>query len=334
MTAVNSSLGPIRSRVHGLCLVALLLAGCRAAPLSESAVPSQGSSAPSAEPLTFAWHAPCRVPVEVRSEQRRTSVRFGFELVVRRDPSGALDMRMEDQRVLEIMGEDVGDPEAQSALAPVMAATTLSPGIRVSARGEFLGLRELDAAIEQVLAYRATSDVPEEHARFAATMRSSTARDELAADMRDLWALWVGAWIGLQLAPGAVAEFPGALKLGELILPVTQRYEHRGSIAEEPSRVAIALTSRFELTSGVDTALAEAFGRLAEGYGLRVPQGDLSKIGLRREASLAVDTDPRTLRPHRARMEVVVAVHDGELTRTGREVQEYRFDWTRAEGCR
>lgn len=334
MTPVNSSPGPIRPCVRGFCLAALLLAGCRAALPGEAAVPSQGSSAPIAAPLTFAWRAPCRVPVEVRSEQRRTPVRFGFELVVRRDPSGALDLRIEDPRVLEIMGEDVGDPEAQRALAPVMAATTLSPGLRVSARGEYLGLRELDAAIEQVLAYRATSDAPEAHARLAATLRSPTTRDALAADMRDLWALWVGAWIGLQLAPGEVAEFPGTLELGELILPVTQRYEHRGSIAADPSRVALALTSRFELTRGVDATLAEAFGRLAEDYGLRVPQGDLARIGLRREASIAVDTDPRTLRPNRARMEVVVAVHDGELTRTGREVQEYRFDWARAEGCR
>ena len=323
-------------------LPALVLAGLAA--LAPAAAAQDGEaggrqdrSQGSGPPLVFAWPVPSRVRVtDTQTKDERTSVtRYVVELTPA--PAGdGVAMRCVDFEILAYTGLDLADPVAKQKAASVAAMSEAVPTLIIDPAGRARGVLEDDHAIDAVLAHAKELGVSgEELTRVERMLRAPPVVATMRQKAFDSWMLWVGAWVGLHLAPGESLHT-------ELEVPMPD-----GAIAKAPTIVR-HLGLKPAKAAGLPPQLAHlnadsvlegddvrrALGRVVADLLTQSPppQGlppDPDMIeSFRRTSRLSVLTDPATLRPQEASLETTQAIAlKGLGSRTTLERHEYTFEW-------
>lgn len=275
--------------------------------------------------VKLAWHPPCRVPAISDTEKKGGSARTSFVVVLAKDGE-RFALSLEQVRMLMVNGEPADSPAMRDQLemANALAAAAM-PTFLVSASGEYLGVKNLDRTLDAL-----EKTLPDLSGRVLEAMRTPQMRAMIEQKLGDYWKTWAGAWLGLELAPGAHVDQPQEIELpdgGSMKLP--SRITHKGTIEGSGGLV---LLERVQVLEGPEATrlMVDVVRSMAElaGAGANAP-GSEHMQGLRREVTLRAAMDPATSRTHRVRSEMVITMNGTRHV----QVQDTAFDWKRAEGC-
>lgn len=283
-------------------------------------------------PLRFDWHPPCRVPVVERIDKQGQRAVFAYDIVV--TPVGSTDLlevRMERLQPVEVNGQDASGPGMQAQLRPMLAVSSALPVLRVARDGAFVDLIGEQVLVERMLdlsgVTRGTLDETQLRRMLTSPQMLATLRERAG----DYWRVWVGAWVGLDLAPGEMLDGVEELPVGDGVLRAPVRYRNDGPVPGNPRLLRVA---RVSTLAGPEV---EAFlARVLMGVGTATgkPVTADSVRSARRTTTIVAETDPATLRPLRTEYttETELEVRDQPM-QTQKQVQETTFDWNRAVGC-
>jgi hypothetical protein len=210
-------------------------------------------------------------------------------------------------------------------MAPALALMTVLPSLLVTPEGRCVEARGMDEAMEALLA----SGIFKNEPKVADVLRSPRAKKAISDKTGDsYWRVWVGMWIGVNMAPGGTREFVlDTPLLGDEKGPQHVRVEHLGDTGD--GHVRLSCTTTGDVNEKMFAAFMKGIG------GPSLP-ADAGAVRLRRVARIEVETDPWDLRPSYTRLEIhdVVEMDDGREPRKERtEVREDGFDWAKATGC-
>ncbi|WP_437735189.1 hypothetical protein [Sorangium sp. So ce1335] len=298
--------------------------------------PAEAADAPPMQVFAFGWKVPCRVPVEQITDKRGRKARLRYTLSVLPAVDGNLDVRFEDMRFLEIDGQDVASPEAGAQPGASLGLMATAPVLVVSREGAYVGVRELGDSVERLLGSPLFLEGPQQVASVAKLLPAPQMKAMLLTKAGDHWTTWVGAWAGLELAPGESREGVEEVAVGERQVPMRVRYDHHGPVAGPSGLVRVSFTSTLDDETGWG-AMRHAVVDMQRDAGHELStevEKALDQISLRRVIRLEAETDPATLRSIRARYEMVMEFSAKGRKERRRDVREDRFDWDRAEGCR
>ncbi|WP_433933784.1 hypothetical protein AB3662_05130 [Sorangium cellulosum] len=301
--------------------------------------PAEAADARSPQVFAFGWKVPCRVPVEQVTDKRGRKARLRYTLSLLPGADGNLDVRFEDMGFLEIDGQDVAPPGAGSQPGPSLGLMATAPVLVVSREGAYVGVRDLGDSAERLLGSPLFLEGPQQVANVAKLLPAPQMKAMLITKAGDHWMTWVGAWAGLELAPGESREAVDEVAFGERQVPMRVRYEHHGPAAGPSGLVRVSFTSTLDDETGW-RAMRHVVTDMQRDAGHELSSDEekaLDQISFRRVIRLEAETDPATLRSSRARYEMVMEF--GAKGKKGprerrRDVREDRFDWDRAEGCR
>lgn len=301
-------------------------------PLSAQGTPpaQESTTAPQKpEPLAFAWPVPCSVVITKDGAKARGSAKLRYRLDLSKGENGELRARQHDFSFLEVNGMDATTEAMQKALAPALALTQAVPDIVVDAQGRFLRIDGLDEMIGRVTTHLATtkgmSDA--ERARLEASMRAPAARATLEQACGTDWQLWVGSWIGCDLASGTEATSEGTTTI--LAAEVTGKVVMRnhGDVPEHPGHVRLSVTKLVE-GEAATAQLVKLLNGL-KGEGGKAPLDPELLEDVRAELVGEVIVERATLRPLRAtRTKAIKIKVRGEKVREENERATFEFDWT------
>jgi hypothetical protein len=146
----------------------------------------------------------------------------------------------------------------------------------------------------------------------------------------DFWGVWVGAWIGLDLAPGAETETEGAIPMPDgSVLRTPARIRRAPDDPARPDLIELSAESTLA-GEGARKAFARAMGAILERLPERKDKFAADAIEeFSRSTKASAVVDPRTLVPARAKLEIAVTIAlKGMGKRTDTERREYVFDWS------
>lgn len=327
-----------RIALAGLCCL-FAAGGC--APRSAVNAPSQdappAASAPSAasapraeEALRFAWPAGATAEVTERILKKGRRSTTHYRIVTERDGDEWL-IFYRDFEFREVEGVDLQDPRVVAAFEKLATrAVGGLPPYRVSSDGRWLGI-DMDAFVALM------KDVfPEEKAAaFQKVVAVPGMEAMLDEKIGEVWRAWVELWIGVQLEPGeSLDAVPEVSVLGRPVsFPVT--VEHLGAV---DGRVHLRATSALEGPEAA-AAVGAMLSQFAESVDGDAPfsASDLNtyveKMQVRRIWTAEVVTDPITLLPTEAMLELRASVViDGE-ERERVEAHEWTFEWSDGRGA-
>lgn len=328
-------------------LLLLLVAGAACAPAAQVGAagaqagpprpPAEAAEAPPPpQVFAFGWKVPCRVPVEQVTDKRGRKARLLYTLAVLPGVDGNLDVHFEDMRFLELDGKDVAAPGAESQPGPSLGLMATAPVLVVSRDGAYVGVRELGDSAERILGSPLFLEGPQQIANVAKLLPAPQMRAMLLTKAGDHWTTWVGAWAGLELAPGESRDGIEEVAFGERQVPMRVRYQHHGPVAGASGLVRVSFTSTLDDETGW-RAMRHAVVDIQRDAGRAMSSEEekaLDEMSFRRVIRLDADTDPATLRSSRTRYQMVTTLSAKGRLDVRRDVREDRFDWDRAEGCR
>ncbi|WP_438018388.1 hypothetical protein WMF18_04635 [Sorangium sp. So ce315] len=276
------------------------------------------------------------MPVEQVTDKRGRKARLRYTLAVLPGVDGNLDVHFEDMRFLEIDGKDVAAPGAGSQPGPSLGLMATAPVLVVSRDGAYVGVRELGDSAERLLGSPLFLEGPQQVANVAELLPAPQMKAMLLTKAGDHWTTWVGAWAGLEIAPGESRDGVEELAFGERQVPMRVRYQHHGPVAGASGLVRVSFTSTLDEETGWRT-MRHAIVDIHRDAG-RAMSSDVEKaldqISFRRVIRLDAETDPATLRSIRTRYLMVTTLNETGRMEVRRDVREDHFDWDRAEGCR
>ncbi len=288
------------------------------------------------EGLRFDWPQSCRVTVTERSEKKGATSQVRYEVVLERacEPE-FLEVRFENFQFQRVNGMDVSSPEAQKALGPAAQLAAAIPTFLISRGGRFEDALGIEEMVDKTIAFLKTQEgAGMDEARWKSTeamMKSPQMLAQLKSKVADYWNVWVGGWLGLQIAAGEQAEATTNVPMPDgSLVEAPLRFSHEGAVEGNEGLVrltAVALLEGPEATR----ALERSVRKMAEGAGGAEPPPEPMFENFRRITTVTVETDPATLRPAHTMQETLIELTSatGEV-RKQREVREHTFDWPTA----
>jgi hypothetical protein len=274
--------------------------------------------------MHFAWPVPGRAKVTHRAERDGHVSTMRYDLAVKRNAEGQLEVRFDGFTFTELDGKDMQASELRAVRAGLEKLTAMIPNLLITPEGDYAGVLGMDEMIEALLAFERKTKTPAQMASMERLLRSPEVKAMLIAKSGDYWHTWVGVWKDLRLTPGE--RWTAALEVGTPsgTVEVPAVFEHHGAVPGEPGLVRFSMASTLE---------GEAAASLMAGI-LREVIGALGKStmpkleSVRRATKASADIDPRTAKPRRARMEVLMEVKiEGIPAKSQRQVDEYEFAW-------
>lgn len=278
--------------------------------------------------VRFDWVLPCRVPVVQDGRKRGRQSRITYDLVARAG-GPELVVALEDVRFVSFDGV----PARESALAGQLdqlerQIAAAMPTFRVDSGGAYLGLSDVDAAIELTIQLLEGQLDDDEKAKVEAMMRAPETRAMIEQKSGDHWNAWVGAWLGRELTPGQPLEVPLSTSVpGAAPIEVVTVIRHHGRVAGHPEAVLLSATTVIDGDQAIAMVL-QPLRNMAAQMGQPPPPDDAFE-SVRRETVVTVAIEPDTGRPLRSRSEMTIDI-DG--TREI-ELRDLAFDWAAGEGC-
>ena len=297
--------------------IVLSLFACSAAAAAEpgAADPASASGASHA-PLRFAWPVPGRVRITETAVKRGTSAIARYELLVTPAPGGGADVRYTAFEPLEVDGQPVG---AEASPAVRAAFASLMPRFRIDANGRLSDVVGLDRLARLQAGPNTEPEAPPE--------LTPATRAVLRAAVASTWAAWAGAWIELDLAPGAEVRRPSEVSLLGTRILQTETVRNLGPAADAACKVRLRSETELDdqVAGLVRRALDAARGPTTGSPPERAPASIDTVEGT---ATAEVLTDPATLMPTVATREKAIHVtfDDGREV-TSVEKHRYEFEW-------
>ncbi|MEQ8662613.1 MAG: hypothetical protein RLW62_17520 [Gammaproteobacteria bacterium] len=273
-----------------------------------------------ADVFRFDWPVPAAVDVRATVEKDGMVSTARYRIALAGDAAGELALAFDAFELLEVDGRDARELGAE--LASLGALTGTLPSLRLSTGGSYLGTSDPAAAIEQTLRLLPDGMPTATRERVAATLRSPAMQALMAQRSGELWNTWVGAWNGLDIAPGATLQ--GRQPVTVLGRELTRHVsiEHLGDAPGYPGSVRLRMTTLVEgpevlaLVGGLVDQMAGADG---------LPQAFDSA---RSHNVTEVITRPSDLVPRYVESIAEVVLRDGEgRAHTRRDRKEFWFEW-------
>lgn len=297
------------------------------------ALPSPRAAAPgTAARFRFDWQPPCRVPVTEHIDRDGQRAVYGYDVVLTatRDPE-LLEVRTDHFRPIEVNDlpsnrvGGVGERQMQIALAAAL------PVLRVARDGAFVDMLGEQELVERMLEMSGVAEGSPAASEMRRVLTSPLMMATLRERAGDTWRGWVGAWVGLTLAPGEALDGVEELPVpgGTLRAPVRYRRDELSSLSAQRARM-----TRIATLAGpeVEAFLASVLIGVGRATG-RPFTADLVQSA-RRTTTMTADTDPATLRPDVTSFSTETELDvKGEAPRTQRQVRGTNFDWAHARGC-
>jgi len=297
-------------------LAILALAGAAPAP--------DGAGEPD---LRFGWRGGDTARVTLTDERRLggtlRSSGISMRLTVGPDgPTERLVIRFSDRRVASGDQRSIASADPESigvAVARVLAQAT--PAFVVTAEGDFVQARDLDATAREVMAA----------SQFPAMPSAPRAFGEVLAELAEEdWSAWVALWRGERLAPGAWLANEATVSFhGEPVrVTLTRRGLEPGAagrvrmeaVAVYPSDAVRSYTSGFLLDLAIQ---AKELGDDPEVNARFLERASFSPV----TEKLTVDLEAATMHPLVVERERTFSAVAGKHWVEGRERRVHRFEW-------
>jgi hypothetical protein len=150
-----------------------------------------------AEHFAFGWPVPAtaRVKSTVEKDGLVSTASYRVSLAAPADAQdGELELAFAEFALLTLNGEDATRPEALAALGPLAALTSALPSMRLSATGDYRGVRGLNLVLQRVLEMLPADTPARERAQLERVLRSPRMQDLLQQKSGEIWNVWVGAY--------------------------------------------------------------------------------------------------------------------------------------------
>ncbi|MEQ8494936.1 MAG: hypothetical protein RLW42_12085, partial [Gammaproteobacteria bacterium] len=197
-----------------------------------------------AEAFRFDWPVPAAVGVRATVEKDGVASTARYRVALAAAADGELALAFDDFELLEVDGRDAR--ELADELAPLTALTGTLPSLRLSTAGHYLGTSDADAAIAQTLRLLPEGMPAATRERLATTLRSPDMQHLMTQRSGELWNTWVGAWNGLDIAPGDTLQGTQPVTVLGRELTRHVRIEHLGEAAGYPGSVRLRMTTLVE----------------------------------------------------------------------------------------
>ncbi len=280
--------------------------------------PSGPSTVAPSAPVGFDWGPPCRVPAvqEIDDDGRRA--RLAFDVVLERGANGFV-ARLENMRAVATPATANMAPTLDLVLRSVDGAI---PPIEIADNGEARGAIDVDRAIDAVLKL-----VPRDRnrERFEKVLRSPQWRAAFAQKAGETWSAWVGAFVGMDIAPHTIRRDKVDLETGVgTFKDVAVTVTHHGAVRSAPSLALISVEQTIE---------GPELGNFIVGMLKDVMPPSAGSApsfeGARKTDTITVAIDPRLGRPHRSRHVMKIELEGRHKQRT----RDTAFNWSAATGC-
>jgi hypothetical protein len=273
-----------------------------------------------AEVFRFDWPVPASVGVRATVEKGGVESTARYRVALAPGDAGELALSFGGFELLEVDGRDAR--ELADELAPLTALTGTLPSLRLSGAGDYLGTSDPGAAIEQTLRLLPEGIPMATRERLAATLRAAEMRALMAQRSGELWNIWVGAWNGLDIAPGS--SLRGTQPVTVLGRELTRHVviEHLGEAPGYPGSVRLRMTT---LVEGPEV-LALVGGLVDQLAG----QEDMPSAfeSARSHNVTELITRPGDLVPRHIESIAEVVLRDGAgRAHTQRDRKEFWFEW-------
>lgn len=317
-------------RVRGLFVLIVAAAlGCgRASAPAEGTSASEHAPAAASSALRFDWAPPLRARVTEVFDKKGHKGKLRYDIVVAKaEAPAALRVTSEGFRFEEIDGPGAGTPEVSAALAAI-GATMKLPTLLLDDRGEVIEVVGLEQTWEQAITSLEKSGKmsPTKVASIRKLLEAPEMRASLKSQAGDAWMAWVGLWRDMPRAGAGAREGQVTVTMAdgsEVKAPIRYEEPVSSSLAGGQGLVRVSATSVLEGAAARE-AMSRTVKRLAEVAGGAADSG----LDFRREMQAEADTDPRTMRPQRARLSLRMTVSNASGKRTERtETSEYTFEW-------
>ena len=284
-----------------------------------------------ADAFTFAWPENARAVVTVDVLKSERSMRYRYELSTEPAPDGnGIIIHSDNFEPLVFDGRDVDTPELRETVAPLTAAAAAVPSMRIGSDGSFQGFEgDLSAMFEALTPM--VEDNPQAKAAIEAMRSSPQMQQAIAARVADLWAIWVGNWIGLDLDAGETREDKMAFSTfgEEMDQSVIVRNDGASDACAGCVRIQWdGILDDPAFRQGWEAAMRRMASQAGNTTGLDEFLNSVDSI--ERLAAIRVETDPATLQPYMVFRESTVIMRVGD-DQPRRQVERatYRFDWSR-----
>lgn len=284
----------------------------------------------------FNWPIPCKVKVTEKTEKKGTRAIMQYHLVAKKHKGNQIVVDLKNFVFLEINGQNATTPQMKKQLAPVLATTSSQPTLVIAPDGQLVEIVGLEAVAEKTLALmKKIGKYSEDDPAWKSTVamiKSPKMAEMIKNKSADYWQSWVGAWVGLELAPAESVETITSLPFpdGSSIETPLVYYNH-GAQQGSPTLVRLTASSVLEGPQA-RAAMLRFFENLSKSASQKPGTKKFTKSMLKefkRESTISVITDPANLRPAKAEIRSITTIHiQGEGRKQQREIREYTFHWS------
>ena len=294
--------------------------------LQLSALPA--AQAADARRFNFAWPAPAEVEVKARIEKKGAVAITTYTARLEPDGENGYLLTLNDIELVSLNGTPADDPALAPQLGMVKAMSQLVPVMQVDKDGRYRGPRDLEKTIDKVIAMMPADMDASTRDQLRALFMSPQMQAQLQQSSGDLWNSWVGAWTGLDIAPGQPMQTSVPIETLGGTLTQNIQAEHRGASGQFPCCVELAMVTEMqgpELLQLMSNEVNELAAAAAASAGPdNVPTFEnvtVTSVG-------RVITDPATLKPRYAALNKIIAVSaEGQPPATRTDKSEFWFSW-------
>jgi|GEM_PF-3237459 hypothetical protein len=278
----------------------------------------------SAETFRFDW--PLQVPVGVvaaiTGAGNTSTASYSVDLSA--DSDDELTLNFRDFQFLTLNGVDAREIEVTKKLGPLAALNQL-PSMRLSKSGAYRGTFGIEQQIKGFLEQAPASRDDPQRKKLEGYFRSPEVQAlvrQKSAETANIWNTWVGAWNGLELAPGQTVSAIVPITLMQREVRQSVLIEHLGTVGKNcPTCVHLRMTTVID-----GPEVLALLGGLARSADDDASFGEF--VSARSMSVTEVFTEAASLMPIYAMTNSEVLLRDeDDKTRTEQARKEYWFEW-------
>lgn len=278
-------------------------------------------AAPAASPLRFDWPDVAEADVIASGSFGGYTSKAAYRLYAARGGDGDYLIEFREAHLLEVDGETVDQEDPDPRLQAMLAVL---PALRVDGTGVVTDILGFDRLLARMTAALPVEDPA--RGQLLDMFSSPELRQLLADRVTDDWEAWVGAWVGVEVAPGQTVEFTTETEAYGQLIPTSVRIEHLGVEGDDAKLVRLRLRSRMSGPELVK-ALRGALEAMSQTFG--TPADEAERVqSAAKSTEIELLTDPDTLLPHYSLIEDRMHLEmQGEEPIEQRERREIEFRW-------